>query len=37
MEPLKYERTTTGGYKSDKNGEPVKSYVKELEMKIKMK
>lgn len=37
IKPLKYERTTTGGYKMDKNGEPVKSYVKELEMKIKVK
>lgn len=37
IKPLKYERTTTGGYKSDKNGEPVKSYVKELEMKVKVK
>lgn len=37
IKPIKYERTTTGGYKSDKNGEPVKSYVKELEMVIKVK
>lgn len=37
IKPLKYERTTTGGYQSDKNGEPVRSYVKELEMKVKVK
>lgn len=37
IKPLKYERTATGNYKSDKNGEPVRSYVKELEMKIKVK